>query len=97
VQFHLGDSAHIYASLLPSLQHVDTLLLDGAEDAEQTWQEFTLFEPYLKSDAILIAHDWNTDKMRRVRPHLESSSEWEFERILEPPYSLGMVVCRRVR
>ena len=95
VQFHLGDSTDIYAELLPSLQRVDVLLLDGAEDAEQTWREFTLFEPFLSPDAILMTHDWNTDKMARVRPHLTSAVEWRLERILNPPYSLGMAVSRR--
>ncbi|HEX8237205.1 MAG TPA: class I SAM-dependent methyltransferase [Abditibacteriaceae bacterium] len=95
VKFHLGASSEIYPALLPSLKSIGALLLDGAENAELTWREFSLFEPYLQKGAILMAHDWHSEKTARLRPHLISSSDWEIERVLHPPYSLGLAVCHR--
>jgi cephalosporin hydroxylase len=95
VKFHLGESSDVYPSLLPTLKSIDVLLLDGAENAELTWREFSLFEPYLQKGAVLMAHDWHTEKTAQLKPHLTSSPDWELERVLHPPYSLGLAVFHR--
>jgi hypothetical protein len=72
------------------------VFLDGAQDAIQTAKEFELFERYLKRGSILIAHDWDNDKMETVRPTIEESPDWLLETRLTAPHSLGFVVFRNI-
>ncbi len=95
VRFHEGKSVDIYPNLLPGLPPIDLLLLDGAEDAQETWNEFQLFSPFLAPDATIVAHDWNTEKMALMRPYFERSPEWQLKSRLRAPVSVGMVVLRR--
>lgn len=95
VQFHLGTSAQVYSVLLPQIAPVDALLLDGAEDAQETVHEFRMFEPFLSPKAVVMAHDWNTDKMLLLRPILETASEWRLRQAVIPPHSVGFAVFER--
>ncbi len=94
VDFHFGESAAVYPPLLPKLGKVDAVLLDGAEDGPQTFQEFQIFEPYLGAGSIVMAHDWNTEKMAVLRPYLEASAEWTLVAEVPPPQSVGFAVFR---
>ena len=95
VEFHLGTSAQVYSRLLPQIGPVDALLLDGAEDAQVTVEEFQMFAPFLSSRAVVMAHDWNTEKMRRLRPILEDTSQWTLQKRVTPPHSVGFAVFER--
>ena len=92
VNFNFGESLTVYPNLLKALGRVDAVLLDGAEDGEQAFAEFRLFEPYLSRNSLVMAHDWNTEKMSKLRPYLEASPVWKLERIVSPPQSVGFVV-----
>ena len=94
VEFHFGESAAVYPPLLPKLGKVDAVLLDGAEDGPQTFQEFQVFEPYLGPGSIVMAHDWNTEKTAVLRPYLEASAEWTLIQLVPPPQSVGFAVFR---
>lgn len=96
VRFHEGKSTEVYPPLLPQIAPVDLLLLDGAEEAQETWDEFQMFAPFLASNAVVVAHDWNTDKMALMRPFVENSDEWQIRQRLDKPISVGMVVLQRV-
>lgn len=92
VEFHQGDSVSIYPNILKTLGHVDAVLLDGAEDGEQTFNEFQLFEPYLGLNSLVMMHDWNTEKMKVLRPYLEVSPCWKLVLEVPPPQSVGFAV-----
>lgn len=92
VRFHFGESELVYPELLKTVGKVDALLLDGAEDGEQTFDEFHLFEPYLGSNSLVIVHDWNTEKMKVLRPYLEASPNWKLVLEVPPPRSVGFAV-----
>jgi len=94
VDFHFGESASVYPPLLQVLGKVDAVLLDGAEDGSQTFEEFQVFEPYLGQNSLLMLHDWNTEKMVFLRPYLESSPRWVLLHIVPPPQSVGFAVFR---
>lgn len=95
VEFHLGASLAVYPDILKTLGKVDILLLDGAEDSEATFREFQMFEPFLSPNAIVMAHDWFTEKTARLRPYLENSPEWVLKQQVLPPHSVGFVVFQR--
>lgn len=95
VEFHLGDYHSQYPPLLRALKKIDFLILDGPEDAAETISQFDVFRPHMESGAILVAHDWFTEKSRLLRPIVEESDEWGVLSILRPPISLGLVVAIR--
>jgi len=41
-----------------------------------------------------MAHDWGTEKMRLLRPVIESSPNWDIEVQLGEPESVGFVMAR---
>ena len=45
--------------------------------------------------AVMMAHDWHTDKMKNVRPLIESDPHWEILLEIDPPYSVGFAVLQR--
>jgi len=95
VVFHLGDYREKYSKILKSGIPVDFAILDGAEDPKQTLEQYQFFRPFFKSGAILMLHDWFTEKTALVRPILERSAEWEIITVLAPPKSVGFVVAAR--
>lgn len=96
VNFFHGSSTEVFPSQLKRFSRIDAVFLDGAQDAIQTAKEFELFERYLKRDSILMAHDWDNDKMETVRPKIEESPDWLLETRLTAPHSLGFVVFRNI-
>ena len=94
MEFHFGESASVYPPLLQPLGKVDAVLLDGAEAGPQTFEEFRVFEPYLGPGSLVMAHDWNTEKMAVLRPYLEASSTWTLIAEVPPPQSVGFAVFR---
>lgn len=95
VAFHLGDYRDVYGKILPTVKYVDFLLLDGAEDAEETLRQYEVFKPYLRSGSLLMAHDWFSEKTRLLRPIVEQGKEWEIISVLAPPGSVGLALAVR--
>lgn len=94
VHFHCGASADVYPDVLSTVPRIDLLFLDGQEDGDQTYSEFQLFEPYLSDGSLLLAHDWFSEKMVRLKPHIENSHDWEIIQVFKPSKSVGFVVAR---
>lgn len=92
VQFHQGSSTDIYPEIL-SKSGADIVFLDGI-GAEQTLAEFRLFERYFKRGGVLIAHDWNDDKTRLLRPYIEDLPGWKNLAVIVEPKSVGLAVYR---
>jgi predicted O-methyltransferase YrrM len=95
VEFHFGDFRTVYSSVLEKEGTVDFLILDGAEDGQQTLEQYSFFLPYMKPGTILMVHDWLTAKTELLKPILENSDVWEIQRVLTPPDSVGFVLALR--
>lgn len=96
IRFHRGSSTEEYPLLLENRRKVDLLFLDGQEDREQTFSEFSLFEPFLTDGSLLLTHDWYSEKMAKLRPYLEMSKHWEVVQVISPPKSMGFAVVRHL-
>jgi predicted O-methyltransferase YrrM len=95
LKFFLGNSLDVYPELLTTLGSIDALFLDGAQDPVQTLDEFLMFQPFLKSGSLLIAHDWDNEKMQLLRSRIEQLPDWYLKKKLTAPHSLGFVIYRR--
>jgi len=95
VRFHHGISTEVYPDLLREIGRVEAVFLDGAPDPRQTLSEFRMFEPYLPNGSILLAHDWDNEKMELLRLYIEASREWVVKQTLTAPQSVGFAVCVR--
>jgi predicted O-methyltransferase YrrM len=96
VKFLSGSSIDVYPAILRDLKHADFLFLDGKEDAQQTYEEFLLFDPFLVPGSCIAAHDWFSEKAALVRQHLEQSPDWVVTSVLGPPASLGLAFADRL-
>ena len=95
VEFIKGGDVALFTPHIPAAEGITALFLDGAENADQTLEQYKYFQPYLRSGAVMMAHDWQTAKMDKVRPLIESDPRWESLLELHPPYSVGFVVLQR--
>lgn len=93
VKFILGDTTKSFDKYIGS--EIQCLFLDGADDAQQTLNQYHEFSPYFKSGAILMIHDWNTEKTAAIKPALLNDPKWEKIMELEQPISVGFVVFKR--
>ena len=75
-------------------ESVDCVFLDGAEDGKQTLHQYEFFKPYFRSGSILMAHDWQSEKMRLLRPVIENDPSWTIEVHLEDPESVGFIMAK---
>lgn len=95
VAFHLGDYATSYRQILEEKKGLDFLILDGAEDGQETLDQYNFFLPYITSGTVFMVHDWFTEKTRLLRPLLENAREWNIMKLLVPPVSVGLVLAQR--
>lgn len=95
VTFHHGDYREVFPPLLEAAGTVDFFVLDGAEDAQETVDQFRFFDAHAHAGTELFAHDWETEKSRLVRPLLEESESWDVTQVVGPPKSVGLAVARR--
>lgn len=94
VEFHLGDHHQAFRPLVEQ-SGVDFFLLDGSDDPQETIEQFRFFERWSHSGTAMFAHDWEAEKMRLLRPHLEDSSRWSLTHVVGPPRSVGAAVAVR--
>ncbi len=95
VRFHLGKSTEVYPALLHEQGVVDAVFLDGGQDAQQTVREFEMFAAHMQPAALLLAHDWDNEKMELLRPKLEASPTWTLQARATAPESVGFVVWQK--
>lgn len=93
VTFLHGTSVQAsFEPLIDRERGVDCLFLDGAEDAGETHRQYEFFRRHLRPGSVLMAHDWETDKLRITRAVLESSPDWHRERVISEPDSVGFAL-----
>ena len=95
VRFHVGNSTKVYPVLLREQGALDAVFLDGGQNAQQTMTEFEMVAPHLRAGALLLAHDWDNEKMEMLRPKMEASKEWKLLARATAPESVGFVVWRK--
>ena len=88
VEFINGSDPALFRPYLGE-NGLECVFFDGAEDGRQTLDQFRFFEAFLRPGSVVIAHDWNTRKMEKLRPSLESTPSWLKTLELKPPVSLG--------
>jgi hypothetical protein len=96
VTFHHGDYREIFPGLIDEAGTVDFFVLDGAEDGQETLEQFHFFDAHSHPGTELFAHDWATEKARLVRPELETSRTWQILEVAGQPKSVGLAVARKV-
>lgn len=96
VVFHSGKAMEVYPHLLRQLGSIDTVFLDGSADPQEAYGEFEMFTPFLQHGAVVLMHDWDNEKMARLRPALEQSEEWQIEQTITAPQSVGFAIVRHV-
>lgn len=96
VEFLLGDKAQDFDKIIKSYRDVDCVFLDGAEDSNQTLDQYNYFLPYFHEGSILMLHDWNTEKTLKIKPVLEKATNWRKLTELNPPESVGFAVFEKV-
>ena len=96
VEFLLGGSPACLEPFLRQAGSAEFVLLDGAEHADQSLEQFRFFEPWFRGGSILVLHDWNTEKMRLVRQRLTTSPRWREVLVLGEPDSIGLAIFEMV-
>jgi hypothetical protein len=96
VTLHKGDYREHFPELIERAGTIDFFVLDGAEDAQETLDQFHYFDAHSHTGTELFAHDWETEKARLVRPELESSKTWRITEVVGEPKSVGLAVAQRV-
>jgi len=89
VEFLHGHDVTMFNTYIDPAYGVDCVFIDGMESAEETYAQYEFFLPRLRDGAVLMIHDWNTDKQRLLRPILEASPDWVQEMYIGEPYSVG--------
>lgn len=95
IEFILGSKAEAFDAIIKSYRSVDAVFLDGAEEGGQTLEQYNYFLPYFHTGTILMLHDWNTEKTRKIKPILDNDKNWRKVVELNPPQSVGMAVFER--
>jgi len=96
LDFILGDDIRAFDSALKEYGTIDCLLLDGAEDARQTLDQYEYFSSFFTAGTILMLHDWNTEKTRLLKPLLLADPKWRTDAELKPPKSVGLIIMERL-
>jgi hypothetical protein len=96
IDFIFGDKSSSFNSSIPADGKVDCVFFDGAEEAQQTLDQYNYFKPFLKKGSIIMFHDWNTDKSRLVKPVILNDSNWAKEAELTPPNSIGFAIFKHL-
>ena len=94
VSFVFGSTTDALTQYILPDKKVDCVFFDGAEDGQQTVEQYQFFQPYFKKGSIIMFHDWNTEKTRIVRPLILNDTKWKKLIELNPPVSLGFAAFK---
>ncbi|OJI09287.1 hypothetical protein BK006_01685 [bacterium CG10_49_38] len=96
VEFIRGDNVEIFRGMLESAGSLDCCFLDGSDNSAETIRQYDFLKKYFRSGTILMAHDWNTAKMIKLRPIILADKRWKFLKKIEEPESVGFVVLKYI-
>lgn len=85
-------SGMIQKNLIP-----DFIFFDGPEDADTAFKDFITLDPLLKSGCVFMMHDFDPPSIKatKIRPFLLSNVDWNVNKILTLPESVGL--CHAVK
>ena len=89
VDFIFADTPTVFDQYLTPTKKVDCVFFDGAEDGQQTVDQYSYFKPYYQTGSIAMFHDWNTEKTRLVKGVIQADPRWKLLIELTPPTSVG--------
>jgi predicted O-methyltransferase YrrM len=92
VEFVLGGDPELFVPRLEQAGAAEFVFLDGAEDAEQSLDQFRFFEEWLRQGSVIAVHDWHTEKMRLLRREVTASGGWETLTEVNPPDGQGLMI-----
>ncbi len=95
IEFVLGENFNCLAPFIEN-GSIDCVFLDGAEDSNQTLEQYNQFLPYFHKGSILIMHDWNTEKTRLLKPLILESQNWKIIKEIQPPESVGFLIAEMI-
>lgn len=90
---HGGQPSHFMPYIEGGDGIVECVFLDGAEDDRETLEQYEFFAPFFRPGSILMAHDWNTEKARLLKPIIADGGLWSIEVELNEPASVGFIVA----
>lgn len=96
VDFILGSKAEIFNETIKIYGGVDCVFLDGAEDSNQTFEQYNYFLPYFHCGTILMIHDWNTEKTLKLKPLLLNDRKWKLVKEIKQPESVGLIIFEMI-
>ena len=64
------------------MKEIDFVLLDGAENADQTLNELNMFDKRLRTGSIVACHDWKKGKADKIRPVFLDRNKWKTHTII---------------
>jgi hypothetical protein len=89
VDFIHGNDLQVFEPYLLGADAPRCVFLDGSDDLWATLEQFRFFDGHSRPGDILMAHDWNTEKMHLLRPLLEAAGGWRRRLLLVEPESVG--------
>lgn len=94
VEFLCGADIGCFRKIIQSYGGLDCCFLDGAEDSNETIAQYEFLKPFFRCGTILMAHDWNTEKMAKLKPLLLGDAQWALVKKIDPPESVGFVIFK---
>lgn len=96
VDFVLGAKPSMFDGYIEEYKDIDCVFLDGAEDSEQTLEQYHYFYPHFHKGTILMVHDWNTEKTRTLKPVLLGANTWKQLKEINRPESVGLAIFEKI-
>jgi len=94
ITFIHSSKPDAFSDRLREKDKTNMIFLDGAEDGQQTLDQYEFFKPYFKDGTILALHDWNTEKTVKVKPVILGDSHWVKLTELQQPESVGFAIFK---
>lgn len=94
IEFILSSTPEVFEKYLKEENKSHMIFLDGAEDGQQTLEQYDFFKPYFKKGTVLALHDWNTEKTIKVKPIILNDKNWKKVVELGKPVSIGFAIFR---
>ena len=94
IEFIFGEKPNDFDKYIPADKKIDCVFFDGAEEGQQTLDQYNYFVPYFKKGSIIMFHDWNTEKTVLVKPFIIENQKWEQVVLLNQPVSLGFSIFK---
>lgn len=87
ITFLLSGNLVDFIPFLEKETSADCVFLDGSNNPQETVEQLKFFSSYMTTGAILMLHDWHSEKMTALRPLLLNSPDWILKTEIGQPLS----------